>query len=560
MLSLHDSLDNITTLFKKTDQRSRFLARQLLFLNSPLSKLVELYLYNNEGQPQKLDKFPMMRAIYDGIPRKLLLKCSRKTLKSTLISNIIALNLVRYNNYHMMYVSPDEASSKKFSHDYLKVRLESPPLKRIISKLSRDDVLMKEVDDSKSSIMLTYANEDPDRTRGPSMHSVTYDETQGMNLDILPVIAQTMAILPTKREIFAGTPLTSDNSLSMLWKRAHRLEWLTKCTGCNHWNGLVEENEPMKMIQKKGICCSKCGKILDTSLGKWIDFNPGKHEMMGFHLAQPLIPFYNQDKNQWDEIYLNCYNRDYSLLRIYNEVFGLSYDIGAKPITEEQLKKLCVLGEMRHIYPNRSYRYVYVVMGVDWGVNPLSSRTVCTLGGMREDGILEIFFIKIFKNTNYEMQIREMADIAKGYQPILITDSGPDPIRGTMLGNLYDPGKTQLAQYREGTITQWTDVPREALNWDQTRWCLNRSNTMGFTMDLLKKGQILFPRWEDSSEAMQDILAIFTEIKEDNLKSRIFYRHGEPDDFFHTLNYAACAAHLWAGNSFFTTHTMDAGE
>ena len=93
MLSLHDTLEKITSLFKQKDKRSQFLARQLLFLNNPLSKLVETYLYNNEGQPQKLDKFPMMRAIYDGIPGKLLLKCSRKTLKSTLISNIIALNL-----------------------------------------------------------------------------------------------------------------------------------------------------------------------------------------------------------------------------------------------------------------------------------------------------------------------------------------------------------------------------------------------------------------------------------------------------------------------------------
>ena len=79
---------------------------------------------------------------------------------------------------------------------------------------------------------------------------------------------------------------------------------------------------------------------------------------------------------------------------------------------------------------------------------------------------------------------------------------------------------------------------------------------MGFTMELLKKGRILFPRWEDSSEGMQDILAIFTEVKEDDLKSRIFYRHKEPDDFMQTLNYAACAAHLWAGNSFFQSYAI----
>src|ERR1035437_10205500 len=147
MLSLHDSLVKVTSLLKQKDQKSRFLARQLLFLNSPLSKLVELYLYNNEGQPQKLDKFPMMRAIYDGIPSKLLLKCSRKTLKSTLVSNMIALNLVRYNFYRMMYIAPNEQATKRFSHDYLSARFSSPPLAKIISKLSKNDVYVKEVAD-----------------------------------------------------------------------------------------------------------------------------------------------------------------------------------------------------------------------------------------------------------------------------------------------------------------------------------------------------------------------------------------------------------------------------
>jgi hypothetical protein len=230
--------------------------------------------------------------------------------------------------------------------------------------------------------------------------------------------------------------------------------------------------------------------------------------------------------------------------------------MGSKPITEQQLKALCVLEDMESVYARRGHLYNYIVMGVDWGVNPESSRTVCTLAGMRDDGMMEVFYIRIYKNTDYEQQIREIAALANIYQPTLLADSGPDPLRGKMLGNLYNPGRTQLVQYREGLITQFTDIPAQALDWSQTRWALNRSETMTFTMELLKKGKILFPRWEDSSEAMQDILAIFTEVKEDDLKSRIFYRHKKPDDFFHTLNYGCCAAHLWAGNSFFQTHNV----
>jgi hypothetical protein len=272
-------------------------------------------------------------------------------------------------------------------------------------------------------------------------------------------------------------------------------------------------------------------------------------------MAQPILPHYNQTEKGWLEIFDKCFNSNYSMLQVYNEVFGLPYDIGSKPITEAQLKKLCVLGEMNTVYQRRGGMYDFTVMGVDWGVNPESSRTVCTLLGFRSDGIIEVFYVRIFKNTDYEQQIREIVELAKQFEPIVLADSGPDPMRGKMLGNLYDHTKTQLVSYREGQIIQYYDVPTQSLDWSQNRWCLNRSETMGFTMELLKKGQILFPRWDDSSEAMQDILSIFTEVKEDDLKSRIFYRHKKPDDFFHTLNYACCAAHLRAGNSFFQSYS-----
>ena len=551
MLSTHDPLSLAESLLKQSDAKPRFTARQLLFLNSPLSKLVELYLYNNEGAPQKLDKFPMMVPIYDSIPKKLLLKCSRKTLKSTLVSNIISINMLRYNFYRMMYVSPDEESTKRFSHNYLSARFTSPPLQRIIGKLERNDVFFKQVRESQSNIILTYASDDANRTRGPACDQLCLDEFQGMLWDIVPIIEEVLAISKIKREIFSGTPLTTDNTIHQLWKRSDQMEWAMRCRGCNHWNTLTEDNEPLRMIQKQGLSCRKCGKKIDSCDGQWVNFNPGDHGVVGFHLAQPIIPYYNEIHSEWMDVYDKCYNKGYSLLQVYNEVLGLAYDMGAKPITEEKLKSLCVLGDMQTIWQRRLNNYNAVFMGVDWGVNPENSRTVGALGGIRSDGILEIFYIKVFKNTDYEEQIRELARIAKTFQPFLAMDSGPDPLRGKLLGNLYDPDRSQLIQYREGLFTQFTDCPNNAIDWSQKRWCLHRSDTMGFTMDLLKKNQILFPRWEDCGEAMQDILAIFTEVKEDNLRSKVFYRHRDPDDFFHVLNYIACQAHLWGGNIFF---------
>ena len=544
-----DTLDKIRDLLKCRDRKSKFLARQLLFLNSPLSKLVERYLYTNEGTLQKLDEFPMMREIYDKIPKKLLLKCSRKTLKSTLLSNIIALDMIRYNNYKMLYVGPNEAFTKYFSHNYLSARFESPPVKKIITGLKKNDVFEKELEDTNSNVILKYASDDATRTRGPATDHNIHDEIQDMCSDILPIISETMAISKIKREMYAGTPLTTDNTINQLWSRANQIEWAMRCDSCNHWNTLTEDNEPLKMIQRAGLSCSKCGGLIDSLNGHWVDFNPGDREILGYHLAQPILPNFNRAKSDWLDIFQKCFERNYSVLQVYNEVFGLPYDVGSKPITEAELKALCVLGDQATIFQRRKHLYHNIVMGVDWGVNMISSRTVVTLAGMTENGTLEVFFVKVFKDVDYQKQIREIAQLAQAYQPFLAADSGPDPIRGTMLGQAYDPSRTQLVSYRESKFIQHTEIPPDAADWSQIRWCLHRSDTMGFTFNLLKKGKILFPNW---GEWMQDILNVFIEVKEDNLKAKVFYRHGadSPDDFMHTLNYCAVQAYLHAGDPF----------
>ena len=103
----HDKItDTIKKLLSKNNAKSTFLARQLMFSVLPSSHFVENYLYDNEGRLQSLDAYPMLKQIYDNMPQKLILKCSRKTLKSTLLSNFICLNLIRWNYFKMMYVGP----------------------------------------------------------------------------------------------------------------------------------------------------------------------------------------------------------------------------------------------------------------------------------------------------------------------------------------------------------------------------------------------------------------------------------------------------------------------
>ena len=560
--SMNDVLGLVSNLLQRKDPKAAFLARQWLFLNNPLSKIVEMYLYDNEGKPQRLEKFQMMSHIYDNLPQRLLLKCSRKTLKSTLLSNLITLNMIRYNHYHMLYVAPQEISTKYFSNNYLNVRFESPPLKKILNGFEKNDVFEKILNVTKSSIILRYCKDDATRIRGPATDHNIHDEIQDILFDVLPIIKETMALSPFKREFFAGTPLTTDNTINALWKTSNQLEWAMKCEACNHWNTLTEDNEPMKMIRKEGLSCSKCSALIDSSKGMWVEFNPKNPEdrdLVGFHLAQPILTHFNSDPKEWKEIYKKSTNERYSLGQIYNEVFGLAYDVGTKPITEEFLRnQCCVLGPMNDdpatgatsAYERRRLNYHIFTCGADWGVNMDTSRTACCIGALRDDGVFEVFYLKIYKNFDYDWQIRDIADRANAVGAFCAADSGPDPMRGIRLMHLTSTRRTQLVRYEAGKFKQEYKLPKGAIDPTQGRWCLHRSDTMSFTFDLLKKGKILFPRWEDSEECMRDILNIFIEVKEGNLRQELHYRHGadKPDDFFHALNFAVCQAHVAANN------------
>lgn len=574
----HDKIkDTIEKLLKKKNPQSAFLARQLMFSVLPPSFFVENYLYDNEGRLQKLTDFPMLKQIYDNMPQKLILKCSRKTLKSTLISNFICLNLIRWNYFKMLYVGPQESTTKYFSGNYIPPRFESPKIKQLLVKgWFKNDIFEKILDDTHSSILFRYVKDDASRVRGPAIDCVVYDEIQDIQYDQLPIIQETMVMSPYKREIFAGTPLDSTNTIHRLWKTSNQLEWMMKCKtqGCGHWNSLTEGNEPLKMIRKEGFSCIKCGKVLNSRDGEWVSMNPSNFLMTGYHLAQPILPHFNEDPKEWKEIYEKVHSGRYEIRTVMNETFGLTYDIGSKPITQEELIKLCVLGpqyeRLRNMDENEEGslailnknkgKYVLYTMGVDWGVSMAQSRTVATLGGMRKDGVYEVFFAKIYRGFDYEGHIRDIARKANDTNAFCVSDSGPDPFRGIKLCELTSPQRSQMAAYRRTKVIQYFDSGE--YDWRQNRWVLHRSDVISLVIRQLKAGKILFPQWGDVSEYMQDILNVFVEVKDGLYGQELIYGHHpkQPDDAIHSLVFAVCAAYMAIGDSCLTGPSSDAKE
>jgi hypothetical protein len=553
-MSHADIKDTVEKLLQAGTKESIFRARQLMFSVLPPSHFVENYLFDNEGRLQDLTDFPMLKHIYDNMPQKLLLKCSRKTLKSTLLSNFVCLNILRWNFYKMLYIGPQELTVKYFSSNYLPPRFDSPKIKKMLNKgWDKNDVFEKIMGDTRSSILFRYVKDDATRIRGPAIDCIVYDEVQDIHYDQIPIIQETMALSPYKREIFAGTPLDTTNTIHSLWKTTNQLEWMMRC-GCGHWNSLTEGNEPMKMIMPEGLSCSKCSKLLRARDGEWAASNPKNFLMTGYHLAQPILPFFNETEKEWKEVYVKCTSGKYDEKKIMNEVFGLTFDQGTKPITEEELRRVCVLGNMEDsdgrmgVLEQNKGKYRIYTVGVDWGVSMVRSRTVCTAGAMRNDGVYEVFFTKIFNGYDHEGHIRNIADLANSFGAYCVSDSGPDPIRGIKLCEMTSPTRSQLATYRRGKVIQHFD--QGDYDWRQNRWVLHRSDVISLVIRQIKAGKILFPNWEGVSDYMQDILNVYVEVKDGMYGQEMFYSHNpnQPDDAIHSLVFAVCAAYMAVGD------------
>jgi hypothetical protein len=65
---------------------------------------------------------------------------------------------------------------------------------------------------------------------------------------------------------FGAPSNPTDTLLEERFAQSSQAYWVTKCTGCNHYNVPTPEEGVLDMIQPNGPCCCKCGKLLD----KWV--------------------------------------------------------------------------------------------------------------------------------------------------------------------------------------------------------------------------------------------------------------------------------------------------
>lgn len=482
-----------------------------------------------------------MRRCYDTPAMKVLLFCGRQVEKSTLLGNLALSYSCLVPSFKTLYVSPTSTQTKTFSVDRLKEPIEtSEILKKFTTSTLSQNVFEKQFV-NRSKITLRHAFLNADRTRGIPAYQLLIDELQDILTDNIPVIEQCTSHAPErwKRFVYAGTPKSLDNTIE--YYRAHlstQGEWVVPCDahggeGGRYWNILGEKN-----IGKKGPICEKCGNLINTSHedAQWAAQTAlsDKAPFESYRIPQLMVPW-----TPWSEILLNYtrYPRD----KFYNEVLGISYDSGLRPLTTAHIQKNCretiKMSEMEK-YHSLSFGQP-MFAGIDWGTGE-HTFTVLTLGTY-VDMKFRIFYAYRFEGEDVDPvpQMEKIIELCRHYNVRIIgTDYGGGFDRNDALMRKFGPQRVQKYQYMSRC--------KKKVEWDARlrRWKVHRTEVMSDIFNAIKRGTVFeFPRFEEFKEPYgQDMLNIFSEYNKQLMM--IQYKHSldKPDDTLHSLLYCFLAS------------------
>jgi hypothetical protein len=487
----------------------------------------------------------IVRAYNTNAPR-LLLTLARQSEKSTCLGNLLLTNCCLRPSFAALYVSPSAMQSKTFSNDRIKEPIETSPILKSYTTTALSQNVFEKQFINRSKITIRYAFLNADRTRGIRADKIAIDEIQDIASDNIPVIERCAdhANPEWKSFIYSGTPKSLDNTIE--WYRANKStqgEWVVPCDckggdGGRYWNILGEKN-----IGSKSLICEHCGKQLDpmnedAQWGHQVEFDPDTM-FEGLHISQLMVPW-----KKWSDILYDYKNMPRA--QFYNEVLGISYDSGLRPLTLQQVKAECNPKVTMHPLVLNHYRQLGhsqpIFMGVDFGTGE-NTYTVVTLGTY-VDMRFRIFYVHrcVGDLINPDPQLKFLCHlISKFNVKVVGSDYGGGFDRNDHLMRKFGPKRLVKFQYMARC--------RRKVEWDGRlgRYKVHRTEVMSDLFNAIKRHQFDFPRWEEfhadgNAPYAMDMLNIFSEYNKTLNMVQYKHVHDKPDDTFHSLVYCFLAS------------------
>lgn len=360
---------------------------------------------------------------------------------------------------------------------------------------------------------------------------------QDLRRDVIPVILETMSRSEYKWTLYAGTPKRTQGTLADIWERSTMSEFIVKCEACNHWNILGENN-----IGKTGVICAKCSAPLKPYTGEWVSsYDPDKPKpaIEGYRVC--LLHFAGAPWVNWNKDVIYKYENTKKSL-FYNEVLALEFDEGAAPITKPEIQAVCDEDKIMSTSLSALEQSYPCMMGVDYGpINSEASHTVISIVQNRADKFY-ILYAKKFqgKEADYSFIHREIPRLMKHFNvQYLAADYG--------MGEASNSEIRSRVGYQRVIAFQHLMTQKEKVRWNpkMPAYTLNRTQVITDFFQMVKKGDIFFPRWEDTKQFAKDLLNVQMEYDVDH--NTMKYINIGPDDFLHATLFSILSLQLFYG-------------
>jgi hypothetical protein len=493
-----------------------------------------------KGKPLDLDDYKPFEIIYDSCPASLTAMAGRQIGKSVSLAAAITTNSIARQYFTTLFVSPLSQQTSRFSTQYLEPFLHSRIVrKHFIDSSSKKNVFQRTFSNG-SAVTLSYAEteQDADRARGIAGDALYCDEIQDMSLEALPVLAETLSASDYGFTRYTGTAKGESNSLTVMFKRSNMMEWVVKCPSCGYYNIPNDLENCLAILQTNphGPGCIKCGTLLNMKTGAWVAGKPSETEHLGVHLPQIIIPARTAPK-KWKQLLYKAKN--YSSVKLANEVFGLPVGAGGRPLSLREAMACCNPDKTSFDtgFPRDSRNILVTVLGVDWSVTGSDkSYTVVSVLGYDYLGKCYLLHTKKLDGIDILEQVRIVEDTYARFQCSAIgSDRGVGVLQGQLMQQDLGTERVNMINYV---------AAKTQLRWDREGVFFAADRTMNMDTMLLKSkmgiSKFETPSWNIMSEYWQDALNIFEE--ETQAGRRVFRKDADAtDDWFHSIVFANIA-------------------
>jgi hypothetical protein len=546
-----------------------------------------------EGFPFRLIDYPMFRGIYDGSPKKMVLKTCRQVGKSMTLSTFSIAESIAIDFFKTFFIAPTREQTTTFSTSRVEKFLTFSPHIRdnYVTPGTTNRVLARHFANG-SQIEFSYASDDASRCRGKTCDRIMFDEVQDMLLDIVrPVVQECLRNSKHAYQTFCGTPKTFENGIEHLWASSTQTEWAIKCPGCGKHSILLSETQ----CGKQGPICTSCKAYLNPRNGIWVDMNrqpPDEdghvQQMKGFHISRlmmpqnvpaawPIGPQRDAALVKWKEVMETLSGPDaYPISVFRNEVLGVSDSQGRRLVTREHLEAAAdgPIMSPRPIEENM-LGVTRLAAGIDWsgggeasigsdGAVSIKSRTVLTILGKMGVGRTRLLYYRIFPGTSPVEEVNEILEVLMAYdrkaQGLMYigADAGEGNMGTDMIRHRMS-NPTRIVKFRySGTMAGYA-----AWNKKGNFYSLNRTQSIDSVMTAFLRKEFQFAKKPERvmDPFYRDILAVYEEITSGQAGvARKVWRHApnKPDDCLHSLNFGRIALQIANGEQL--KLTADAGD